>query len=51
LNENVDFDINDLPLQDPDVFVSGQINDHLFNGQCVLKEEMNESKISKWLME
>jgi len=31
LNENVVFDSNALPLQDPDVFVSGQIHDNLFN--------------------
>lgn len=30
LNEHVAFDINALPLQDLNVFVSGQIHDHLF---------------------
>lgn len=31
LNENVTFDSNALLLKDPDVFVSDQIHDHLFN--------------------
>jgi len=47
--KNADFDINSLPLRDPNFFVSGQIHEHLSNWQVILRDTVQSENIMNWL--
>ena len=48
LNKDILFDINTLPLRDPDKFVSGQIHECLPNWEFILKD-LTRDVVVKWL--